>query len=76
MTDGQGMDGPQIRISVTPEPTDEEAAAIAATVTVLLSSQEAEQAPITRAEDPWRKAGRQDALRAGTWPPSTRHGDW
>lgn len=67
MTDG--MDDRTIRIRVTPEPTEEEMAAIAGIVTALAASSRQEQSSPERHETHWRRMGRLEALREATWPP-------
>lgn len=58
-----------IRIRIAPEPTDEEAAAIAGVVAAIASAAPGEargtEAP---AADRWALAGRQEALRGPLWP--------
>jgi len=63
------MEARRIRITVTPEPTDEELAAIAGVMTALAASSRQEPQRIDRHDDRWRKAGRHEALREATWPP-------
>jgi hypothetical protein len=52
-----------IRISITPEPTEEELAAIVSALTIVLaeSGPEALEAPVVRSR--WAMAGRQEAMR-------------
>jgi len=63
------MDARRIRISVSPEPTDEELAAIAGVVTALAASSRQELQRTDRHDNRWRTAGRHEALREVTWPP-------
>lgn len=65
----RGPQEPGIRISITPEPTEEEAAAIVAVVTALASSLEAAPTEDGAPEaDRWALAGRYEALRGPLWP--------
>lgn len=64
-----GDDEARIRIAITPEPTDEEAAAIAGVVAVIASAAPGEGHGGKRPDvDPWAMAGRQEALRGPLWP--------
>ena len=67
MTDEQEMDQGNIRISISSEPTDEEAAAIVAAVNALASSRRGQDVACELREDAWRIAGRHEALRASEW---------
>lgn len=65
----RGGQEPRLRISITPKPTEEETAAIAAVVTALAASmgdvKAEEGAPNV---DRWAMAGRYEALRGPLWP--------
>jgi len=74
--DGRDVDEPRMRISISPEPTDEEAAAIAAAVTILVSARAGSQAPAHMSEERWKAVGRREAMRTSTWPPEGRHEHW
>ncbi len=67
MTDA--TDHPTIRIRVTPEPTEEEMAAIAGIVTALAASSRRDPSPPERHETRWCRMGWLEALRGATWPP-------
>jgi hypothetical protein len=67
MTDG--MDNGTIRIRITPEPTDEEMAAIVGVVTAVAASSRSEPSSAERLETRWRRMGRLESLREATWPP-------
>jgi hypothetical protein len=56
-----------IIISITPEPSEEETAAIAAVVTAIAAS--AARRPVARSGDGdrWQRVGREEALRAPVW---------
>lgn len=59
------IDSPQLRISISPEPSDREKAAIAAAVvasTAILKEDETSR-PINK----WREAGKREALREQMW---------
>ena len=57
-----------LRISITPEPTDEEIAAVAAVVTALAASSSVNSATErTPQRDRWALAGRREALRGPFW---------
>lgn len=61
------INDPKIRISVSPAPTDEEAAAIAAAV-LAVASRPGEGKPVKPAIDRWREAGKTEALHTAAWP--------
>lgn len=59
---------PQIRINISPEPTDEEAAAIAAVVAAL-SARAGDSEPESRQQTGrWALAGRHEGMRRPLWP--------
>lgn len=58
-------DNPDLRIHVEPMPNDREQAAIAAAV-LALSGSAPDEEPDPPA-DPWRDAGKREALRATEW---------
>lgn len=59
----------RIRISVDPEPTDEEMAAIVAVVTAVISGDPGHEETSNLAENPWRRMGREESMRSPIWPP-------
>lgn len=56
---------PRLRISISPEPNDQEKAAIAAAVVASLPKvhEDESTAPVNK----WREAGKREALRDHTW---------
>jgi hypothetical protein len=62
---------PGIRFSVSPEPTEEEMAAIAAVVAAgvaKIAASGATSVPVrSRDGDRWQRAAREEALRASSW---------
>jgi hypothetical protein len=64
---------PDIRISISPEPTDHEIAAVTAVVTALAASAgDAEGDEVRSHEERWALAGRREALRGALWPTELR----
>lgn len=64
-----GREETGIRIAITPEPTDEEAAAIAGVVAAIANAAPGEDGGVEApAVDRWAMAGRQEALRGPLWP--------
>lgn len=63
------LDRTGIRIAISPEPTDEEAAAVVAVVTALAASRQHDAGNKPVMEDRWQVAGRLEALRTTEWPP-------
>lgn len=59
---------PAIRLTITPEPTDEETAAIAAVVAALAASGSGDGPRPETPIDRWALAGRHEALRGPLWP--------
>jgi hypothetical protein len=66
-----GRDDAAIRISVTPEPIDEELAAVVAVVTALAASAPPVDRPRNRSGEGerWQLLGRHEAMRGPFWPP-------
>lgn len=58
-------DNQQLRISVHPEPTEQEMAAIAAAVVAIASNVQDDEA--SRPVNKWREAGKREALREHMW---------
>lgn len=58
-----------IRIAISPEPTDEEAAAVVAVVTALAASRRQDAGSAEPIEDLWQVAGRLESMRDLNWPP-------
>lgn len=54
-----------LRISVTPEPSDREKAAIAAAVVAMAANVQEDES--SRPVSKWREAGKREALRKHTW---------
>lgn len=68
MIEGDAVDT-GIRVTITPEPTDEEIAAVAAVVTALAASAGQEDTPEpVQPQERWSMAGRREALRGPLWP--------
>ena len=55
----------QLRITVTPEPDDQEKAAIAAAVVAIASNVQEDES--SRPVSKWREAGKREALRKHMW---------
>ncbi len=62
-----GNDDTGIHIAISPEPSDEEVAAIAGVVAALLTVTPDEEASAPTV-DRWALAGRHEALRGPLWP--------
>jgi hypothetical protein len=65
---------PDIRISISPEPSDDEVAAVAAMITAMAASagdDEGESNPAPQVER-WALAGRHEAMRGALWPNDQR----
>lgn len=56
---------PRLRITVTPEPSDREKAAIAAAVVAIASNVQEDE--VSRPANAWREAGKREALRKHQW---------
>ncbi len=62
-----GSDDTGIRIVISPEPSDEEAAAIAGVIAALLAETPDDEVPAPPV-DRWALASRHEALRGPLWP--------
>lgn len=65
------MSDDAVRIEITPEPSPQELAAIAAAVssTLAQAAEPVDTAP--RVQNPWREAGKREALRTMIWEKAT-----